>query len=169
MHPLLIKLCRVYGSSMASSTPGLFGALAALTRPNLLELSRRLGIARNTVQARLDRLQRAGVIAGYGPVVDLRAMGYDVLAFMALEIAQGQETAALDTLSQIPEVLEIHKITGPGDLLCRVVARTNDHLHGVIEMVLAAPGVVRTTTTLALHSPVLRVHPDAVAVGELQP
>src|SRR5918995_5340851 len=100
---------------MANASPGLFRALGSLTRPNLLELSRRLGIARNTVQARLDRLQDAGVITGYGPVVDLRAMGYGVLAFMALEIAQGQETAALEQLSRIPEVLEIHKITGPGD------------------------------------------------------
>lgn len=145
----------------------LFAALATLTRPNLLELSRRLGIARNTVQARLDRLQAAGVLTGYEPVVDLRALGYGVLAFMSLEIAQGRETAALDALSAIPEVLEIHKITGPGDLFCRVVARTNEHLHTVIEAVLAAPGVVRTTTTLALHSPVLRMHPAADAAADL--
>lgn len=152
---------------MTPLSPDLLRSLAELTRPNLLELSRRLGIARNTVQARLDRLHDAGVLVGYGPVLDLRALGYEVLAFMALEIAQGQETAALDRLAAIPEVLEIHKITGPGDLLCRVVARTNEHLHGVIEAVLAAPGVVRTTTSLALHSPVLRMHPDAAAAGEL--
>jgi DNA-binding Lrp family transcriptional regulator len=143
--------------------------LGELTRPNVLELSRRLGVARNTVQARIDRLQREGVIAGWGPVVDLTAMGFDVLAFMTLEIAQGQEAAALDVLTTIPEVLEIHKITGPGDLLCRVVARTNEHLHTVIEAVLAAPGVRRTTTTLALHSPLLRTHPAVDAVARLTP
>ena len=104
-------------------------SLGELTRPNVLELSRRLGIARNTVQARIDRLQESGVIAGWGPVVDLKALGYDVLAFMTLEIAQGQEAAALVELAAIPEVLEIHKTTGPGDLICRVVARTNEHLH----------------------------------------
>lgn len=137
------------------------------TRPNVLEISRRLGIARNTVQARLDRLQDQGVIAGYGPVIDLRAFGYQVLGFMTLEITQGQDAAALAALRDIPEVLEIHKITGPGDLLCRVVARDNEHLHDVVETILAAPGIARTTTTLALHSPVLRVHPDASAVAGL--
>lgn len=147
----------------------MFAALGELTRPNVLELSRRLGVARNTVQARIDRLQESGVVAGWGPVVDLQAMGYDVLAFMTLEIAQGQEAAALAELVEIPEVLEIHKTTGPGDLICRVVARTNEHLHAVIESVLAAPGIRRTTTSLALNSPKLRVHPDAAAVGELQP
>ena len=73
----------------------LVASLGELTRPNVLELSRRLGIARNTVQARIDRLQESGVIAGWGPVVDLKALGYDVLAFTTLEIAQGQEAAAL--------------------------------------------------------------------------
>jgi DNA-binding Lrp family transcriptional regulator len=145
----------------------LFDALGELTRPNVLEMSRRLGIARNTVQARLDRLQERGVIAGYGPVVDLRALGYRVLAFMTLEIAQGQESSAITVLAAIPEVLEIHKITGPGDLLCRVVAHDNEHLHAVVEAILRAPGVARTTTSLALNSPVLRTHAAADAVGRL--
>ena len=64
-------------------------------------------------------------------------------------------------------MLEIHKITGPGDLMCRVVARNNEHLHDVVEAILAAPGVARTTTSLALNSPVVRVHADADAVGGL--
>lgn len=145
----------------------LVAVLGELTRPNVLELSRRLGVARNTVQARLDRLQGSGVIVGWGPVVDLKAMGYDVLAFVTLEIAQGREQAALAELTAIPEVLEIHKTTGPGDLICRVVARTNDHLHLVLEKVLGAPGVQRTTSSLALNSPKLRVHPDASSVDEL--
>ena len=145
----------------------LLAALGELTRPNVLELSRRLGLARNTVQSRIDRLEGSGVIAGWGPVVDLKAMGYDVLAFVTLEIAQGQETAALAELAAIPEVLEIHKTTGPGDLICRVVARTNEHLHLVLERVLAAPGVQRTTSSLALNSPKLRVHPDADSVDKL--
>ena len=86
---------------------------------------------------------------------------------MTLEIAQGQESAALAVLAAIPEVLEIHKMTGPGDLICRVVARNNEHLHLVLEGMLAAPGMTRTTTSLALNSPVLRVHPDADAVDQL--
>jgi DNA-binding Lrp family transcriptional regulator len=79
-----------------------------------------------------------------------------VLAFTTLEIAQGQETAVIDSLAGIPEVIEVHKTTGPGDLLCRIVARTNDHLHDVLEQVLATPGITRTTSALALASPVQR-------------
>ena len=125
-------------------------ALPGVTRVGVLELSRRLGIARGTVQARLDRLQGGGVVAGFGPYLDLRALGFMVLAFTTLEIAQGQETAVLDSLAGIPEVIEVHKTTGPGDLLCRIVARTNEHLHDVLERVLATPGITRTTSALAL-------------------
>ncbi len=143
--------------------------LASVTRPNVLELSRQLGIARNTVQARLERLQEAGVVAGFGPVLDLEAIGYAVLAYTTLEIAQGGEAAVLDGLARIPEVLEVHKITGPGDLLCRIVARTNAHLHEVLEQVLATPGIRRTTTALALTSPVSKVYASAEAVTRLAP
>lgn len=152
---------------MAITDRDLMDALAPLTRPNMLELSRRLGVARNTLQARLDRLQRDGVVAGYEPVVDLKAAGFGVLAFMTLEIAQGQESSALHVIGTVPEVLEVHKITGPGDLFCRVVARDNEHLHAVVEAVLTAPGVARTTTTLVLNSPVNRVSPSSAAVAAL--
>jgi DNA-binding Lrp family transcriptional regulator len=134
----------------------LLTTLPDVTRPGVLELSRRLGIARGTVQARLDRLQASGVLGGFGPYVDLGALGFTVLAFTTLEIAQGQDAVVIAALARIPEVLEVHKTTGPGDLLCRIVARTNEHLHDVLEQVLATPGITRTTSVLALASPVLR-------------
>lgn len=135
----------------------------------MLELSRQLGVARNTAQARLDRLEAVGIINGFGPVVDLAATGFGVLAFTTLEIAQGSEATVLAGVGAIPEVLEIHKITGPGDLLCRIVARTNDHLHDVLERVLATPGIHRTSTALALATPWTSMHPSADAVAKLTP
>jgi DNA-binding Lrp family transcriptional regulator len=145
------------------------GRLGAVTRPNVLELSRRLGIARNTAQARLERLQGRGAVTGFGPIVDLGAMGFGVLAFTTLEIAQGGEAGVIAGLSRIPEVLEVHKVTGPGDLLCRLVARTNAHLHAVLEEMLATPGILRTTTALALTTPVSNMHPSADAITRMPP
>jgi DNA-binding Lrp family transcriptional regulator len=147
----------------------LLGRLGSVTRPNVLELSRQLGIARNTVQARLERLQASGAVAGFGPVVDLGATGFGVLAFATLEIAQGSEAGVIDGLSRIREVLEVHKVTGPGDLLCRIVARTNAHLHDVLEQVIGTPGIRRTTTALALTTPVSGMYPSAHAVTRLVP
>jgi DNA-binding Lrp family transcriptional regulator len=145
----------------------LLAHLPAVTRPNVLELSRQLGLARNTAQARVERLQASGAITGFAPVIDLHALGYAVLAYTTLEIAQGSETTVIAGLAQIPEVLEVHKITGPGDLLCRIVARTNEQLHDVLERVLATPGIRRTTTALALATAVNKVHPAVEAVASL--
>ncbi|HEU4512014.1 MAG TPA: Lrp/AsnC family transcriptional regulator [Nocardioidaceae bacterium] len=120
-------------------------------RIGVLEASRRLGVARGTVQARLDRLSRTGVIAGWGPVLDPEAIGYPVTAFLTLEIRQGSghETIAAH-LATIPEVLEAYTITGAGDMWARVVARSNADLQRVIDAVLSNSGIVRSSTVIAL-------------------
>jgi DNA-binding Lrp family transcriptional regulator len=140
--------------------------LAAVTRPSVLELSRQLGVARGTVQARLDRL-KGTVVRGYGPIVDRRALGYEVLAFVSIQVAQGREGPVLDGVRAVPEVLEAHKTTGDSDLLLRVIARSNEHLNAILERLLALQGVERTTTALALTSPVERSLAEAVSAGLL--
>ncbi|GAA5072518.1 DNA-binding Lrp family transcriptional regulator [Thermocatellispora tengchongensis] len=124
-------------------------------RLGVLECSRRLGVARGTVQARLDRLAARGVITGYGPDVSPSALGYDVTAFVTLEIRQvsGHDPVA-DRLAAIPEVLEVHTITGSGDMLCRVVARSNADLQRVIDRIVDVQGVLRTSSVIALDTPV---------------
>lgn len=142
--------------------------LAEHPRLGLIELSRRLGVARGTVQARLDKLVARGVVRGFGPDVDPVALGYTVLAFTTLELAQGRLADVIAHLDTIPEVMEAHSTTGTGDLHLRVVARTNEHLSHVLNRILDAGGIMRTTTVLALATQIpRRVLPlvDAVAAG----
>lgn len=128
--------------------------LATEPRVGVLEASRRLGVARGTVQARLDRLLARGVVRGFGPDVDPVALGFSVLAFATLEIAQGRGRDVAAHLKAIPEVLEAHTITGPGDLLLRVVARDNADLQRVIDRIVEVDGIVRTSTVIALSRPI---------------
>jgi DNA-binding Lrp family transcriptional regulator len=129
--------------------------LAAEPRVGVLEASRRLGVARGTVQARLDRLHARGVVTGYGPDVDPVAIGHGVTAFVTLEIRQaGGHDPVAARLAGIPEVLEVHTITGSGDMLCRVVARTNSDLQRVIDAIVDVAGVVRAATMIAQATPV---------------
>ena len=124
-------------------------------RIGVLEASRRLQVARGTVQARLDRLASRGVITGYGPDIDPAALGYAVTAFVTLELRQsGGRDQVADRLSVIDEILEAHTVTGPGDVMCRVVARDNADLQRVIDTIVAVPGVVRTSTVIALATAV---------------
>ena len=149
----------------------LIGLFAAEPRIGVLEASRRLGVARGTVQARLDKLTETGVITSWGPDLSPAAMGYPVTAFLTLEIRQderaggGHDTVGAH-LAAIPEVLEAHTITGAGDLMARVVARSNTDLQRVIDLVLALPAIVRSSTVIALATQVpYRVLPLAAASG----
>ena len=130
---------------------------AAEPRVGVLEASRRLGVARGTVQARLDRLQSSGVISGWGPDLGPAALGFPVTAFLTLEIRQGRgHDVVAGHLASIPEVLEACTITGAGDMWCRVVARSNTDLQRVIDVVLADEGIVRSSTVIALAEQVPR-------------
>ncbi len=124
---------------------------AAEPRIGVLEASRRLGVARGTAQARLDRLVSTGVIRGWGPELSPEAIGFPVTAFLTLEIRQGSgHDVAAAHLARVPEVLEAFTITGAGDMWCRVVARSNTDLQRVIDLVLGSSAIERSTTVIAL-------------------
>ncbi|CAN5280592.1 Lrp/AsnC family transcriptional regulator [soil metagenome] len=148
----------------------LISLFAAEPRVGVLEASRRLGVARGTVQARLDKLASSGVITGWGPDLSPDAIGFPVTAFLTLEISQSAGHGRVaEQLATIPEVLEAYTITGTGDLWCRVVSRSNSDLQRVIDTVLAIEGVQRASTVMALATQVhFRVLPllDAAAAGE---
>jgi DNA-binding Lrp family transcriptional regulator len=134
-------------------------------RVGVLEASRRLGVARGTVQARLDKLVETGVVTGWGPQLSPGALGHPVTGFLTLEIRQGAgHDAVARHLAAIPEVLEACTITGVGDMWARVVARSNTDLQRVIDAVLTHAGIDRCTTVIALAEQVpLRVLPLARA------
>jgi DNA-binding Lrp family transcriptional regulator len=136
----------------------LITALALFPRAGMMQLAREVGVARNTVQARLDHLLDGGVITGFGPEIDLRRLGYGVSAFVTIEIAQGRGPDVDEGLAAIPEVVEAYMTTGSADLLCRLVARDNDHLGRLIARIVDVPGITRTTTSLILAT---RISPRA--------
>ncbi|HEV2361253.1 MAG TPA: Lrp/AsnC family transcriptional regulator [Acidimicrobiales bacterium] len=128
----------------------LVAELTLQPRAGIVELARRLGVARGTVQGRIDKLVQRGVITGFGPDLSLEALGYSVLAFVTLEIAQGRLSDVVAHLRAVPEVLECHTATGQGDLHLRVVARSNLHLHEIINRIVEVKGINRSTTVIAL-------------------
>ncbi|MFE3827385.1 Lrp/AsnC family transcriptional regulator [Streptomyces sp. NPDC059092] len=135
-------------------------------RTSVREYARILGVARGTVQARMDRLERDGVIMGTGPHLSPAALGHPVLAFVHVEVTQGHLDEVGDALAEVPEIIEAFSITGAGDLLTRVVARDNGHLEDVVQRLIQLPGVVRTRTEMALRERVPhRLLPLVESVG----
>jgi DNA-binding Lrp family transcriptional regulator len=139
---------------MASELDNLDLALLRLfveePRAGVREFARRLGVARGTVQARIDKLQRDGVLASYQPQISLTAMGFTGLAYVHLHLAQGRLDETSRLLGEIPEIIEANSIAGEGDLLCQVVARDNAGLEKVLQQIIEIPGVVRTRTEIVL-------------------
>ncbi|MBE1537014.1 Lrp/AsnC family transcriptional regulator [Actinomadura algeriensis] len=124
--------------------------IAEEPRAGVREYARRLGVARATVQARVDKLQRMGVLISWRPQFDPAAMGYGGLAYVRLHLAQGRLEQTLDGLSRIPEVIEANAVAGDADLLCRVVAKDNAGLEEVLHQIIAVDGVERTSTEVVL-------------------
>lgn len=129
----------------------LLALFSAEPRIGVLGASRRLQVARGTVQARLDRLERDGVVTGWEPSIAPAALGYGVTAFVTLEITQhaGRE-ALVRRLDAIPELLECWTVTGSGDLWCRIVAHSNTDLQRVIDQMVVDESVIRASTLIAL-------------------
>ena len=124
--------------------------LRADPRVGLLEIARRTCVARATATARLQRLERAGVVTGYGPDIDVAAAGFGVQAFVTLEIAQGALDAMREDLAAVPGVLEAHATTGSGDVLCRVAASSHEALQQLLVDITRSPRVVRSTSVIVL-------------------
>jgi DNA-binding Lrp family transcriptional regulator len=126
-------------------------ALAEDPRASVMALSQRLGLARNTVQARLSRLEGAGVLAPLDRRVRPESLGYRLTAYVSVQVAQRGLADVSGALAQIPEVLEVTGLSGAVDLLVEVVATDADDLWRISERVLAIPGVQRIDTALALR------------------
>ena len=144
----------------------LIAELRAHPRLGLLEISRRLSVARGTVQARLAKLEQRGVVTGYGPEVDPHELGHSIEAFVMLELAQGRLAEAVETLEATPEVLESDAVSGPQDLICRIAARDTEHLQEIVNSLLASDAIRRSTSYIVLSRPIRpRVQPLVDAVG----
>jgi DNA-binding Lrp family transcriptional regulator len=129
----------------------LLQALAEDPRASVMALSQRLGLARNTVQSRLARLEAGGALAPFDHRVRPEALGYRLAAYVTVQVVQHDLSDVGEALAHIPEVLEVTALSGAADLLVRVVAIDADDLWRITEQVLAIPGVQRTDTALALR------------------
>ena len=123
-------------------------------RAGIAELATRLGVARNTVQSRVRRLEEAGLITGYSPTLDLEVAGVVFEALVGMELDQRRLADVVTALTGMPQVLEVNTLAGREDLLVRVAALTHTGLQDAVTTMIAIRGVRHTTTTLIVSTPV---------------
>ena len=117
---------------------------------SITQIAKTVGLSRNTVHARLQRLEKDGTLEGFSLRVSPRLLGLPMLAFVSLTIRQREEEVAVEGLKKIPEIVEVHFTTGDADLFARVVARDTQDLHRVMGLILNTPGVGRSSTRISL-------------------
>jgi DNA-binding Lrp family transcriptional regulator len=126
----------------------LLAALADEPRSTVVALAERLGLSRNTIQARLSALDRAEVFLPFERRIDPVALGYPLAAFITVHAQQQRLAAIVRELTAIPEIVEAHGLSGPSDLVVRVVCVDTDDLFRINGAILATGGVERTETAL---------------------
>jgi DNA-binding Lrp family transcriptional regulator len=126
-------------------------ALAEQPRATAIALSRVTGLSRNTVQARLAKLEQQGALDSPERQIPPAMLGYPLAAYITTQVTQRQLDEVAAALASIPEVLQVDGVSGGIDLLVHVVATDTDDLYRIAGQVLAIPGVERTNTALVMR------------------
>jgi DNA-binding Lrp family transcriptional regulator len=129
----------------------LLTVLAADPRATVVALADRLGLSRNTVQARMGRLERAGVFRSYERAISPTSLGFPIEAQMSIIVRQQELPRIRVALAEVPEIVQVHGLAGHVDLVALVACRDTQHLFEVDGRILAIEGVERTETALVME------------------
>jgi Lrp/AsnC family leucine-responsive transcriptional regulator len=130
--------------------------LAEDGRISITDLAKRIGLSKSPAQARLRRLEEAGVILGYRAILDPIRLGLDHVAFVEVRLTDTRETALAAfnaAVAAIPEIEQAHLIAGNFDYLLKV--RTSDmrsYRRVLAERLSTLPNVAATSTYVAMQA-----------------
>jgi DNA-binding Lrp family transcriptional regulator len=130
----------------------ILGLLGADARMSVATLARRLKVARSTIQARLERLETGGIIAGYTLKLGEAAREGRLRASVLLTIEPRAQAGILSRLKAIPEVERVHSTSGRFDLLLQVAATNTTVLDGVLDQIGALTGVKSSESLIHLST-----------------
>ncbi|MDZ8276117.1 Lrp/AsnC family transcriptional regulator [Microbacterium aquimaris] len=128
----------------------LLSALSTDPRATVVALAERLGLSRNTVQARMARLDRSGVFLSFERAISASALGFPIEAFISVMVRQADLPRIRAELAGVPEVVQADGLSGQVDLLVRVACRDTQHLFDTDGRILSIDGVERTETSLIM-------------------
>ena len=125
-------------------------ALSADPRATVVGLAETTGLARNTVHARLAKLETEGALRSFERRIDPAALGFPLTCYIMVVVTQRKLAGIADALADVPEVLEVHGLSGVTDLLVHIVARDMVALDQLLRKEISRlPGVRRTVTAMA--------------------
>lgn len=134
----------------------LLALLADNARTPVADLARRLGLSRTTVQARIERLERANIISGYTVRLGEQVERHLVKAHVLITVRPKQAARTIAQLTDMAEVRMLHSVSGEVDLIAIVAAGSVAALDAVLDRIGELDGVERTQTSVILATKVDR-------------
>lgn len=120
------------------------------------ELARRVGLARSSVQERLERLERRGVILGYRAIVGRTAEDQSISAYLFLNTAPRGNQKLFTMLREYPEIITADAVSGPANVLCRVCVQHLEDLEALIEDLAQIDAIESMTYSVVLSQRINR-------------
>lgn len=130
----------------------ILGLLGADARMSVAVLARRLKVARSTLQARLERLESTGIIAGYTLKLGEEAKAGRIRASVLLTIEPRAQAGILTRLKSIAEIERVFTTSGRFDLLLQIAAPTTQVLDQVLDQIGALTGVKSSESLIHLST-----------------
>jgi Lrp/AsnC family transcriptional regulator for asnA, asnC and gidA len=132
----------------------LIHALIVDARSSFLELAKDFKVSNATIHARYKKLVRLGVIEGNHMRVNLKALGFNLTAFIGIQVVQaGQHEDVVAAVRKMPQVVEVHYTTGRYSLMAKVISKDMDDLYQFLtRKIQKLPSIASTETFMVLNS-----------------
>ncbi len=118
----------------------------------LSELGRRIGLSQPAISERVKRLEERGVILGYGARLNFKALGVGIMAIIRLRTSHENIKESLKRFSEMPNVIEVHRVTGEDCFVLKVLVKEPEALEPIVDRI-AALGTVTTSIVLRGEPP----------------
>ncbi|MDR3669440.1 MAG: Lrp/AsnC family transcriptional regulator [Holophaga sp.] len=138
--------------SLDATDHKLLSLLRENARTATAELARNLGLSRTTVQSRIERMERGGVVAGYTVKLADEVEAGMIRTYVLITLAPKQTQVIQTALRRIPAVRTLHSVSGPFDLLAILAASSIGELDTVIDRIGQLDGVERTMSAIVLST-----------------
>ena len=128
------------------------------SRCSFQDIARKLKVSGGTIHVRVNKLREAGIIKGTRLILDPAGLGYDICAFIGINLHQaGDHISVVAKLKKMPEVVEAHFTTGSYSLFIKVFVSSTAGLHKfLVEKLQPIPEVQSTETLISLDMPIDR-------------
>jgi DNA-binding Lrp family transcriptional regulator len=141
-----------WAKRMDSIDQTLIAALRENGRASTAELARLVGRSRTSVQSRIERLEKQGVIAGYGVRLSPEHDRGAVRAHVMIKVGPKEARAVTAALRAIAQVRVLHSVSGDADLIAVAATASVADMDEVIDRIGALDGVERTTSSIILST-----------------